>query len=128
MKKFFIMLALLLAVNTGVSARIADETNNMEMVERFNLNVNHKKLAETLELDKEQIDFVDFAIDELENDMMFASTIENNDTQYGVLKSLVEKNMKLMRSFLTPKQYKKYSMLLNLTLVNRGFEVQKLTK
>ena len=128
MKKFFIMLALLLAVNTGVSARIADGTNNMEMVERFNLNVNHKKLAETLELDKEQIDFVDFAIDELENDMMFASTIENNDTQYGVLKSLVEKNMKLMRSFLTPKQYKKYSMLLNLTLVNRGFEVQKLTK
>lgn len=128
MKKFFIMLALLLAVNTGVSARIADEANNMEMVERFNLNVNHKKLAETLELDKEQIDFVDFAIDELENDMMFASTIENNDTQYGVLKSLVEKNMKLMRSFLTPKQYKKYSMLLNLTLVNRGFEVQKLTK
>lgn len=128
MKKFFIMLALLLAVNTGVSARIADETNNMEMVERFNLNVNHKKLAETLELDKEQIDFVDFAIDELENDMMFASTIENNDTQYGVLKSLVEKNMKLMRSFLTPKQYKKYSMLLNLTLVNRGFEMQKLTK
>lgn len=125
MKKFFIMLAMLLAVNASM---LANDVHKVADTEKFILNINHERLAKTLELDKEQIDFIDFVIDELENDMRFASTVEGHETQYGVLRSLVEKNMGLMRSFLTPKQFRKYSTLLNITLVNRGFEMDKLTK
>ena len=130
MKKYFIMLALMLATNvcSFASEGVNNDGHKLDKLEMFTFNVNHKKLAKTLELDNEQIDFVDYAMDEFENDMKFASTVESYESRYGVIRSLVEKNLMLMRSFLTPRQFRKYSALINVTLVNKGFDMEKITK
>ena len=51
---------------------------------------------------------------------MFASSTINVDSRKSISKNAVDKNLKYMRMFLNDKQYKKYVMLLNTTLVNRG--------
>ena len=52
--------------------------------------------------------------------MLFAASNSSNESRKAVTKNAVDKNLKYMRMFLNDKQYKKYVMLLNTTLVNRG--------
>ena len=124
MKKVIIMLAMMLAMNVSANAEEGNESKaQIENVEMYKFNTHHGKLQEALKCDKEQADFVDYAIDEFENDMLFASTISDVTSRNKVVRNTIKKNLNLMSMTLDKKQYRKYLMLMNLTLMNRGFSI-----
>lgn len=124
MKKVIIMLAMVLAMNISANAEEGDESKaQTENVEMYKFNTHHGKLKEVLECGKEQADLVDYAIDEFENDMLFASTVSNVTSRNKVVRNAIKKNLNLMGMTLDKKQYRKYLMLMNLTLMNRGFAI-----
>ena len=116
MKKFLIAIALMMAA-TSVAFADDNSTNNTEA---YKFNINQNSLANTLDMSSDQIEICHDIIREFENDMMFASSTINVDSRKSISKNAVDKNLKYMRMFLNDKQYKKYVMLLNTTLVNRG--------
>lgn len=124
MKKVIIMLAMVLAMNVVANATNGDESKTqIENVEMYKFNINHEKLKKTLECDKEQADFVDYAVEEFENDMLFASTVSDSTSRDKVVRNAIKKNLNLMGMTLDKRQFRKYLMLMNLTLMNRGFSI-----
>ena len=122
MKKVIIMLAMVLAMNVAVNAANGDESKTqVENVEMYKFNINHEKIKKTLECDKEQADFVDYVMDEFVNDMLFASTISDSASRNKVVRNAIKKNLDLMGMTLDKKQFRKYLMLINISLTNRGF-------
>ena len=55
--------------------------------------------------------------------MLFAYNECSDASRDSVVKTIVTKNAKEMRYILNEKQYKKYLLLMNTTLRNRGFEL-----
>ena len=116
MKKFLIAIALMMAA-TSVAFADDNSTNNTEA---YKFNINQNSLANTLDMSSDQIEICHDIIREFENDMMFASSTINVDSRKSISKNAVDKNLRYMRMWLNDKQYKKYVMLWNRRLVNRG--------
>ena len=120
MKKYFIMLVMLFTMNAVMFA----EDNNVtevESVEKYEFNVNTRKLASFLELSEDQMDAVEYVATELSNDMRFAYYENNSDGRKKVVANAVNKNVKHMSYILNDKQYRKYLVVFNATLRNKGF-------
>ena len=127
MKKYFIMLAMMLTMSVHSFAEESTATKMAE-TERYELKINHRRLACTLEMSSDQIEMSEDIISELEKDMMFASVMTTEKSRNAIVKNAVNKNIKNMRYVLNSNQYKKYLMLLNLTLEHRGFDLTKISK
>ena len=54
--------------------------------------------------------------------------MDTEESRTLIVRNAVNKNIKNMYYVLNDKQYKKYLMLLNLTLENRGFDMTKISK
>ena len=120
MKKYFIMLVMLFTMNAVMFA----EDNNVaevESVEKYDFNVNTRKLASFLELSEDQMDAVEQVTNELSNDMQFAFYENSKDGRKKVVVNAVNKNVKNMSYILNDKQYHKYLVVFNATLRNKGF-------
>lgn len=120
MKKYFIMLVMLFTMNAVMFA----EDNNVaevESVEKYDFNVNTRKLASFLELSEDQMDAVEQVTNELSNDMQFAFYENSNDGRKKVVVNAINKNVKHMSYILNDKQYHKYLVVFNATLRNKGF-------
>lgn len=119
MKKYFIMLVMMLTMSVysfaeeNVAAKMAES-------EKYELKINHRRLACVLEMSNDQMEMYENVISELENDMMFASAMDTEESRKAIVDNAVKKNIKHMHYVLNDNQYKKYLMLLNLTLENRG--------
>ena len=118
MKKFLIAIALMMASTLGALA----EDNSANKVEAYTLNINNRSLSRTLSLSDDQEEICSDVIKAFENDMLFAASNSSDESRKAVTKNAVDKNLKYMRMFLNDKQYKKYVMLLNATLTNRGIK------
>ena len=127
MKKYFIMLAMMLTMSVYSFAEESTATKMAE-TERYELKINHRRLACTLEMSSDQIEMSEDIISDLEKDMMFASVMTTEKSRNAIVKNAVNKNIKNMRYVLNSNQYKKYLMLLNLTLEHRGFDLTKISK
>jgi len=100
------------------------EDNNVaevESVEKYDFNVNARKLASFLELSEDQMDAVEQVTNELSNDMRFAFYENSKDGRKKVVANAVNKNVKHMFYILNDKQYHKYLVVFNATLRNKGF-------
>ena len=120
MKKYFIMLVMLFTMNAVMFA----EDNNVaevESAEKYDFNVNTRKLASFLELSEDQMDAVEQVTNELSNDMQFAFYENSNDGRKKIVVNAVNKNVKHMSYILNDKQYHKYLVVFNTTLRNKGF-------
>lgn len=118
MKKIVFAIALMMASTLGAFA----EDNSVNKVEAYTLNINTKSLSRTLSLSDDQEEICSDVIKAFENDMLFAASNSSDESRKAVTKNAVDKNLKYMRMFLNDKQYKKYVMLLNATLTNRGIK------
>ena len=127
MKKYVIMLVMMLTMSVYSFAEESTATKMTE-TERYELKINHRRLACTLEMSSDQIEMSEDIISELEKDMMFASVMTTEKSRNAIVKNAVNKNIKNMRYVLNSNQYKKYLMLLNLTLEHRGFDLTKISK
>ena len=127
MKKYFIMLVMMLTMSVYSFAEESTATKMAE-TERYELKINHRRLACVLDLSSDQMEMSNDIISELESDMMFAAVMDTEESRNAVVANAVKKNIKYMHYVLNDKQYKKYLMLLNLTLENRGFDITKISK
>ena len=88
-----------------------------------NMVIQPTHLMKGLEYEKIKV-----IISEFERDMVFASVMDTEESRTLIVRNAVNKNIKNMYYVLNDKQYKKYLMLLNLTLENRGFDMTKISK
>ena len=122
MKKFVFMVALMLATNTANILASDNSVNETENVENYYIHVNEKSLSKSLGMSKDQMEICSDVIKEFENDMVFASSNAKGESRKAVTRNAIMKNMSYMKMFLDEAQYKKYVLILNTTLVNRGID------
>ena len=122
MKKFVFMVALMLATNTANILAGENSVNETENVENYYIHVNEKSLSKSLGMSKDQMEICSDVIKEFENDMVFASSNAKGESRKAVTRNAIMKNMRYMKMFLDEEQYKKYVLILNTTLVNRGID------
>ena len=122
MKKFVFMVALMLATNTANILAGENSVNETENVENYYIHVNEKSLSKSLGMSKDQMEICSDVIKEFENDMVFASSNVKGESRKAVTRNAIMKNMRYMKMFLDEAQYKKYVLILNTTLVNRGID------
>ena len=122
MKKFVFMVALMLATNTANILAGENSVNETENVENYYIHVNEKSLSKSLGMSKDQMEICSDVIKEFENDMVFASSNAKGESRKAVTRNAIMKNMRSMKMFLDEAQYKKYVLILNTTLVNRGID------
>ena len=127
MKKYFIMLVMMLTMSVYSFAE-ENTATKMAETERYELKINHRRLACILDMSSDQMEMSNDIISELERDMMFAAVMNTEKSRNAVVANAVKKNTTHMHYILNDAQYKKYLMLLNLTLEHRGFDITKISK
>ena len=115
MKKIMILAVAMFAMATTTFA--AEENTNATAA--FNMNIKMGSLANALSLNLDQAEAV--ADVHFTADMMNAATATAEDRAAMIDKAVI-KDLKYMHSILNDAQYRKYVMLLNATLVNRGLK------
>lgn len=122
MKKYFIMLVMLFTMSVYSFAEDNNATE-IERIERYDVKVNTKKLANYLQLSSDQMDAVESVTNEFTNDMMFAAVQDGENTRNAVTKNLIDKNVKYMSYILNKSQMHKYLLVLNATINNRNINI-----
>ena len=117
MKKIMIMAVAMFAMATTTFA--AEENTNATAA--FNMNIKMGSLANALSLNLDQAEAVADVHKNFTADMMNAATATAEDRAAMIDKAVI-KDLKYMHSILNDAQYRKYVMLLNATLVNRGLQ------
>lgn len=127
MKKFILILVMMLSMSVY---SFADDSNTTKVdnIEKYEFKINHRRLACVLDMSSDQMEITEDIMREFERDMFFASSMETEESRNKVVSSTVQKNIKFMGYVLNKKQYHKYLILLNLTLQNRGFDLDKINK
>ena len=135
MKKILFTLMMLFTLSVSVMADdipVAENTKTIEtshkivletQAAKYDFTVNYRRLGCCLEMSIDQLEDFKLFFDQFKDNMLFAYNECSEDSRDGVVKSIVRKNVKEMRCILNEKQYKKYLLLLNTTLRNRGFEL-----
>ena len=98
-----------------------ENNDNVQNVKAYDMTVNIRKLAVTLGLTLDQMEIVADIHNNFCNEMMLAAYAEG-DERTNLMDKAVDKDFRYMHYVLNKKQYKKYVMLLNLTLRNRGLK------
>ena len=117
MKKIMVLAVAMFAMATTTFA--AEEETNATAA--FNMNVNMSSMADALSLNIDQVEAVADVHKNFTADMMNAATATAEDRAAMIDKAVI-KDLKYMHSILNDAQYRKYVMLLNATLVNRGLK------
>ena len=135
MKKILFTLMMLFTLSVSVMADdipVAENTKTIEnshkivletQAAKYDFTINYRRLGCCLEMSIDQLEDFKLFIDQFKDNMLFAYNECSEDSRDGVVKSIVRKNVKEMRCILNEKQYKKYILLMNTTLRNRGFEL-----
>jgi len=121
MKKLILAVAMLLATNITAMADDAN-SNEMNMVEAYDINININSLARYLELSEDQIEPVDNIQMVFSESLRCAAVSGGKETRKKMVKNAIDYDLKNMRYILTEEQYKKYVRILNVTLNNRKIE------
>lgn len=119
MKKYFVMLVMLFTMSVYSYAEDTN-TNEVNNVEKYDINVDIKKLGSFLQLTSDQEDGMKTVEVELHNDLLVASVETNDESRAKITKNAIEKHIKHAHYVLNDEQYHKYLRVLNVTLVNRG--------
>ena len=117
MKKIMILAVAMFAMATTTFA--ADEATNATAA--YNMNVKMGSLANALSLNIDQAEAVADVHKNFTADMMNAATAKGEDRSAMIDKAVL-KDLKYMHVILDNSQYRKYVMLLNTTLINRGLK------
>lgn len=98
-----------------------DNANALNNVEAYDMSVNIRKLAVALDMTVDQMEAVQDIHYAFCAEMMMAAQA-NKDEREVLVDKAVTKDVRYMRYVLNEKQYRKYLMLLNATLRNRGLK------
>ncbi|MBQ7510695.1 MAG: hypothetical protein IJT53_07310 [Prevotella sp.] len=119
MKKIVLMVVAIFTMTTSFAEN--ENNNAVNNVAAYDMTVNMRKLAVALGLTTDQMEAVQDIHTAFCNEMMLAAHAQNDERE-ALLDQAVKKDVRYMHYILNDKQYKKYLMLLNATLVNRGLK------
>lgn len=121
---------LLLFVSLSMTAvtMMAGEKNANAESEMWSWNVNTGRLSDCLQLGSNQYDQVKMISEYFADRLSAAAHGKNDERKSELVRYAVNANLKLMKETLDEAQYKKYVMLLNLTLKNKGLDVYLINK
>jgi hypothetical protein len=119
MKRTMILTAAVVLCMTAAMAKNADAKMGYNNV--YDFNVNTYSLARTLNANPEQYAQLADINEMLHADMRRAGYARKTKRQERVNEA-VKRNLSVMRNVLNDQQYRKYLMLLNATLTNRGLK------
>lgn len=114
MKKMFLTVAAMFCMTVAFAEN--EETKN---VKAYDMSVNINSLSRTLGLTAEQVEQFNDLHKTFCAEMMFAANAKTADVDAMVRKA-VNKDLQYMSYILNKEQYRKYVMLLNATMNNRG--------
>ena len=117
MKKLVVLAVALLSMTTTYAAD--ENASATAATAAYNMNINMSSLSETLGLNIDQTEAVSDVHKNFSAEMMNAAVAPADEREAMVGKA-INKDLKYMHTILSEKQYRKYLMLLNTTLKNRG--------
>ena len=121
MKKCILTVAMLLATCFSAMAD-NNESNNIETIKAYDINVNINSLARYLELSDDQIDVVDSIQKGFTDGLRCAATMEDAESRKKMVSNSIEYDLQNMGYILTKEQFRKYIKVLNMTMINRGIK------
>ena len=119
MKKLMILAVALLSMTTTFAAD--ENASATTATAAYNMNVNMGSLTDGLSLNIDQAEAVADVHKNFTAEMMNAAVAPTEERKDMVDKAIA-KDLKYMHTILSNTQYRKYLMLLNATLVNRGLK------
>ena len=117
MKKIVLMFVAMMTMTVANAEN--ENTNTVTTTNAYDMKVNIRKLGNVLGLNRDQMEVVEDIHREFCNEMLLASQA-NGDERRALVNEAVKKDIRYMHYVLSDKQYKKYLLLLNTTLNNRG--------
>ena len=120
MKKMILMVVAMFSMTMTSYAENENAENTLN-VEAYDMSVNIRKLAVTLDMTFDQMESVE-EIHRIFCAEMVLAAHANKDEREALVDKAVKKDLRYMRYILDQKQYKKYLLLLNTTLQNRGLK------
>ncbi len=121
MKKLILTVAVLLA--TTLSAKAEDaESNEINRVNAYDINVNINSLARYLELSEDQVESVENVQKIFSEALRCAAVMNTKESRKNMVNNTINFDLKNMKYILTKDQYRKYVRVLNATINNRGIE------
>jgi DNA helicase IV len=119
MKKIVLMVVAMLSMTMVYAEN--ENANTTLAVEAYDMTINMRKLAVTLDMTFDQMEAVEDIHRTFCAEMMFAAHA-NKDEREELVDKAVKKDVRYMRYVLKDEQYRKYLILLNATLRNRGLK------
>ena len=115
MKKLMILAVALFSMTTTFAAD--ENASATTATAAFNMNVNMNSLSDALGLNIDQVEAVGDVHKNFTADMMNAAVAAGDDRK-AMIDKAINKDLKYMHVILSNTQYRKYLMLLNVTLVS----------
>lgn len=112
------MVVAVLSISMTVKAE-EEKMNGVDNVNAYDMTINYASLARTLDLTEKQLEAVEeihgtFCVD------MASVGASRRESRKAMMGNAVAKNLREMHYVLDRAQYRKYLMLLNATINNRG--------
>lgn len=118
MKKMILIVAMLMTLGINMFPNAVSKVN-FNYTSKYEISVNMRKLGDFLRLDSTQMTEVVEIEKQFSKDLMFAGTVSDNNSRKAVMRNLVDKHVRSMKYVLDDRQFRKYLMVLNLTMKNR---------
>jgi len=119
MKRLFMVVVAMLSMTMTFAEN--ENAANLNNAEAYNMTVNMKKLGQALNLSKDQMESFSEVHKTFSAEMQFAAQASGDERQKMVDKA-INKDLAWMDYILNRDQYRRYVMLLNVTLANRGLK------
>ena len=119
MKRLFLTVMAVLSMTMTFAEN--EELNTVSNAELYKMNVNFNKLGDALMLSLDQQEAVQDIHSEFCADMLNAG-LASVEERPAMVEKAIQKDLKHMRYVLSQSQYRKYLMLLNVTIANRGLK------
>ena len=120
MKRLFMVVVAMLSMTMTFAEN--ETAANLNATEAYDMqSVNMKKLGMALNLSKDQVESFAEIHKTFSAEMLFAAQTTGDERQKMVEKA-IKKDLAYMNYILSSDQYRKYVMLLNMTLMNRGIK------
>ena len=121
MKKMILTMVAMLSMTTAFAE--GETATAVSNVEAYDMNINMNKLSNALNLADDQKEVVENIHHTFAAEMSFAAQYGENERE-ALVKRAIENDVKWMRYVLTDAQMRKYLVLLNTTINNRGLNKQ----
>ena len=120
MKRLFMVVVAMLSMTMTFAEN--ETAANLNATEAYDMqSANMKKLGMALNLSKDQVESFAEIHKTFSAEMLFAAQTVGDERQKMVEKA-IRKDLAYMNYILSSDQYRKYVMLLNMTLMNRGIK------